>query len=99
MRAGVRKLPSIVGGKQIILSWLREPSPFCRGVGAFAFVGCPQTLLFVADDTLVPPCDDARGADDVTQIIAGLRRRALVGWLGIQLVGDPSVHRVAVAIR
>jgi len=31
-----------------------------------------QTLLFVADDLRVPPCDDARGADAGKQILAGL---------------------------
>ena len=31
-----------------------------------------QTLLFVAEDLRVPPCDDARGADAGKQILAGL---------------------------
>jgi hypothetical protein len=53
-----------------------------------ASVGRPQTLLFVATDLRVPPCDDARGADAGKQILAGLRRRACVGWLGAQVVGD-----------
>ena len=39
---------------------------------ANATVCHPQTLLFVADDLRVPPCDDARGADAGKQILAGL---------------------------
>ena len=44
-----------------------------------ASVGRHQTLLFVANDLRVPPCDDARGADAGKQILAGLRRRACAG--------------------
>jgi hypothetical protein len=41
-------------------------------VTANATVCHPQTLLFVADDLRVPPCEDARGADAGKQILAGL---------------------------
>ena len=43
-----------------------------------ASVGRRQTLLFVAEDLRVPPCEDARGADAGEQSPAGLSNQ-LVG--------------------